>query len=63
MITLHDWSDEQRNLLTEFEQWWQENHARSSVSFQLCWTQAIGLNSSRSSLTSKKAPLESVRGG
>jgi hypothetical protein len=33
MITLHDWSDQQRNLLTEFEQWWQEKHARSSVQF------------------------------
>jgi len=33
MITLQDWIAEQRNLLTEFEQWWRENHSRSSVQF------------------------------
>jgi hypothetical protein len=33
MITLHDWIGKQKNLLTEFEQWWQENHRRSSVQF------------------------------
>ena len=33
MITLHDWIGEKRNLLTEFEHWWQENHSRSSVQF------------------------------
>jgi len=33
MITIHDWIGEQRNLLTEFEQWWQENHTHSSVQF------------------------------
>jgi hypothetical protein len=33
MITLHDWIAEQKNLLTVFEQWWQENHTRSSVQF------------------------------
>ena len=33
MITLHDWIAEQKNLLTEFEQWWQENNRRSSVQF------------------------------
>jgi hypothetical protein len=33
MITLHDWIGKQKNLLTEFEQWWQENHGRSSVQF------------------------------
>ena len=32
-ITLHDWIGEKKNLLTEFEQWWQENHGRSSVQF------------------------------
>ena len=33
MITLNDWIGEQKNLLTEFEQWWQESHGRSSVQF------------------------------
>jgi len=33
MITLRDWIAEQKNLLTEFEQWWQENNRRSSVQF------------------------------
>ena len=33
MITLQDWIAEQRNLLTEFEQLWRENHSRSSVQF------------------------------
>jgi len=33
MITLRDWIAEQKNLLTEFEQWWRENHRRSSVQF------------------------------
>jgi hypothetical protein len=33
MITLHDWTDEKKKLLTEFEQWWLENHGRSSVQF------------------------------
>jgi hypothetical protein len=33
MTTLHDWIAEQKKLLTEFEQWWQENHRRSSVQF------------------------------
>jgi hypothetical protein len=29
MITLHDWIGEERNLLSEFEQSWQENDRRS----------------------------------
>ena len=33
MISLQDWIGEQKNLLTEFEQWWQESHGRSSVQF------------------------------
>jgi hypothetical protein len=33
MITIHDWIGEQKDLLTEFEQWWEKNHTRSSVQF------------------------------
>ena len=33
MITLHDWVGDKKNLLTKFEQWWQENHRCSSVQF------------------------------
>ena len=63
MITLHDWIGEKKNLLTEFEQWWQENHGRVRSSFQLRWTKVIGSNSLRSSVSSERAPLEEVRWG
>jgi hypothetical protein len=33
MIALHDWVGDKKNLLTKFEQWWQENHRCSSVQF------------------------------
>jgi hypothetical protein len=35
MMTIHDWIEEQRRLLTRFEQWWEENHRVSSVQFPL----------------------------
>jgi hypothetical protein len=35
MMTIHDWVGEQRRLLSEFEQWWQENNQNSSVQFPL----------------------------
>jgi hypothetical protein len=35
MMTIHDWVGEQRRLLSEFKQWWQENNQNSSVQFPL----------------------------
>jgi hypothetical protein len=40
MMTIHDWIEEQRRLLTRFEQWWEENHRVSSVQFPLSLNQA-----------------------
>jgi hypothetical protein len=40
MMTIHDWIEEQRRLLTRFEQWWEENHKVSSVQFPLSLNEA-----------------------
>jgi hypothetical protein len=40
MMTLHDWIEEQRRLLTRFEQWWEEKHKVSSVQFPLSLDEA-----------------------
>jgi hypothetical protein len=60
MITLHDWIGKQKNLLTEFEQWWQENHGRSSVQFPASLDEGDWSNSLRSSVSGEKALLDYV---
>jgi hypothetical protein len=40
MRPLHDWIEEQRRLLTEFQEWWKENHKVSSVQFPLSLDEA-----------------------
>jgi hypothetical protein len=35
-----DWIEEQRRLLTEFQEWWKENHKVSSVQFPLSLDEA-----------------------
>jgi hypothetical protein len=61
MITLHDWIAEQKNLLTEFEQWWKESHRCSSVQFPASLDEGDWTNSLRSSVSSEEAPLEGAR--
>ena len=61
MITIHDWIGEQRNLLIEFEQWWQENHTHSSVQFPASLDEGDWVEQFAFSVGSEKELHKSVR--